>query len=179
VSWWLVDIGIDGFRLDVPDEVPYWFWELFRKQVKAIKPDAWLVGEIWHNAQGWVDRRYFDSVMNYAYFKNPLLDYFILKISAMSEFKTRIEEGLARYPFHACAAMMNLLGSHDTWRIASLAKDNSRVSSWPSCFKCALWALLTSITVMKSSWRVAAIRITADLSIGTGNQTPGQWSIAI
>jgi len=123
VSWWLVDIGIDGFRLDVPDEVPYWFWELFRKHVKAIKPDAWLVGEIWHNAQGWVDRRYFDSVMNYAYFKNPLLDYFILKISAMSEFKTRIEEGLARYPFHACAAMMNLLGSHDTWRIASLAKD--------------------------------------------------------
>jgi len=122
-TWWIGNIGIDGFRLDVPDEVPYWFWELFRKHVKTLKPDAWLVGEIWHNAQGWVDRRYFDAVMNYAYFKNPVIDFFILGVSGTDEFMARIEEGLAHYPFHACAAMMNLLGSHDTWRIASLAGE--------------------------------------------------------
>lgn len=121
VTWWIVEMDIDGFRLDVPDEVPYWFWELFRRHVKTLKPDAWLVGEIWNNAQGWVDRRYFDAVMNYAYFKNPVLDYFIFGHSTAAEFMAKIEEGLAQYPFHACAAMMNLIGSHDTYRIASLA----------------------------------------------------------
>ncbi|MCB5229009.1 MAG: DUF3459 domain-containing protein [Candidatus Cloacimonetes bacterium] len=123
VSWWLVDIGIDGFRLDVPDEVPYWFWQLFRHHVKSIKPDAWLVGEIWHNAQGWVDGRYFDSVMNYAAFKDPVLEFFVLQIIDDAEFKERITQGLARYPAHATKAMMNLLGSHDTQRIATLAQD--------------------------------------------------------
>ncbi|MDP2172619.1 MAG: alpha-amylase family glycosyl hydrolase [Candidatus Cloacimonadaceae bacterium] len=124
VTWWLKDIGIDGFRLDVPDEVPFWFWELFRRHVKSIKPDAWLVGEIWHNAQGWVNERYFDSVMNYAYFKNPVLEFFIFGIIGSQRFKALIEEGLARYPFHASGAMMNLLGSHDTWRILELAEGN-------------------------------------------------------
>ncbi len=122
-TWWLQSIGIDGFRLDVPDEVPYWFWQLFRNHVRSIKEASWLVGEIWHDARGWVNHRYFDSVMNYAYFKDIVLEHFILQDLNALEFKARISEGLARYPHHASAAMMNLLGSHDTWRIATLAKD--------------------------------------------------------
>ncbi len=124
VEWWLREVDIDGFRLDVPDEVPFWFWELFRKRVKSIKPDAWLVGEIWQSAQGWVNSRYFDSVMNYAYFKNPVLEYFILRLIDTKSFCAHIDEGLAQYPFHAVQAMMNLLGSHDTVRILELAKGN-------------------------------------------------------
>jgi glycosidase len=124
VTWWLRDIGIDGFRLDVPDEVPFWFWQLFRKHVRSVKPDAWLVGEIWQNAQGWVNHRYFDSVMNYAYFKNPVLGLFILRNMDVRSFRARMEEGLAQYPFHAISAMMNLIGSHDTWRVLELAKGD-------------------------------------------------------
>lgn len=120
-TWWLQHIGIDGFRLDVPDEVPYWFWQLFRSHVRSIKKDSWLVGEIWHDARGWVNDRYFDSVMNYAYFKDLVLGHFILKDISSQDFKAKVSEGLARYPHHASAAMMNLLGSHDTWRIATLA----------------------------------------------------------
>lgn len=120
-TWWLQHIGIDGFRLDVPDEVPYWFWQLFRNHVRAVKEDSWLVGEIWHDARGWVNDRYFDSVMNYAYFKDLVLGHFILQDLSALDFKAGVSEGLARYPHHASAAMMNLLGSHDTWRIATLA----------------------------------------------------------
>jgi glycosidase len=58
VRWWLLEIGIDGFRLDVPDEVPFWFWELFRREVKEAKPDAWIVGEIWFDAINWISHRY-------------------------------------------------------------------------------------------------------------------------
>ncbi len=123
-SWWISEIGMDGFRLDVPDEVPWWFWQLFRERIKGLKPDAWLVGEIWHNAGAWISERYFDSVMNYAYFKNPVLEFFIHQIIDDNSFKLRIEEGLASYPTHANAAMMNLLGSHDTQRIRHLAHDD-------------------------------------------------------
>lgn len=124
VTWWLQDVGIDGFRLDVPDEVPYWFWQLFRQQVKATKPDAWIVGEIWQSARGWVGSSYFDSVMNYAHFKDPVLDYFILSRIDQERFCALIEEGLAQYPGQALGAMMNLLGSHDTWRILELAQGD-------------------------------------------------------
>lgn len=119
--WWLLEIGIDGFRLDVPDEVPYWFWELFRDHVKTLKPEAWIVGEIWQSARGWVEHRYFDSVMNYAFFKDPVLEFFILGLIDRKSFCDRISEGLAQYPAQAAGAMMNLLGSHDTVRILELA----------------------------------------------------------
>jgi len=124
VRWWLLDIGIDGFRLDVPDEVPYWFWELFRAEVKKAKPDAWIVGEIWHDAVNWVSPSYFDSVMNYAFFKNPVLEFFIFGLISEQEFIDKIETGLALYPYKALQAMMNLLGSHDTLRIFELCKGN-------------------------------------------------------
>ncbi len=121
VRWWLLDIGVDGFRLDVPDGVPYWFWGLFRGFVKELKPDAWIVGEIWQSARGWVNHRYFDSVMNYAHFKDPVLEYFILGLIDRKSFCELVSEGLAQYPVQAAGAMMNLLGSHDTVRILELA----------------------------------------------------------
>ena len=124
VRWWLIDIGIDGFRLDVPDEVPFWFWELFRKEVKKAKPDAWIVGEIWYEARQWVSPLYFDSVMNYAFFKNPVIEFFILSLLNKEEFCRKIESGLALYPFHSLKAMMNLLGSHDTPRIFEISKGD-------------------------------------------------------
>lgn len=123
-SRWISEYGVDGFRLDVPDEVPWWFWQLFRERIKSLKPDAWLVGEIWHNADAWISERYFDSVMNYAYFKNPVLEYFVQQLCSEEDFKLRIEEGLAAYPAHAAKAMMNLLGSHDTVRLRHLAKSD-------------------------------------------------------
>lgn len=128
VRWWLLEMDIDGFRLDVPDEVPYWFWELFRAKVKQLKPEAWIVGEIWHSAGAWIGPRYFDSVMNYAHFKDPVLDFFILGTATQQEFRAAIEAGLAQYPTQAMRGMMNLLGSHDTVRVLELAKgDVSRL----------------------------------------------------
>ena len=58
--------GIDGWRLDVPAEIDDdSFWQEFRRRVKTINPDAYIVGEIWHEAQRWLAGDQFDAVMNY------------------------------------------------------------------------------------------------------------------
>ncbi|MFM7313539.1 MAG: alpha-amylase family glycosyl hydrolase, partial [Cyanobium sp.] len=61
---WL-ERGIDGWRLDVPDEVPLPFWQAFRQMVKAVNPEAWIVGEIWGDPSAWLEPACFDGVMNY------------------------------------------------------------------------------------------------------------------
>ena len=50
-EFWIREYDIDGWRLDVPAEITTpGFWEEFRRRVKAVKPDAYLVGEIWREA---------------------------------------------------------------------------------------------------------------------------------
>ena len=119
-DFWLNEFDIDGFRLDIPNEVPFWFWKLFRQKVKSIKPDAYLVGEIWHNATEWVSDNYFDAVMNYKYFKDPVYDFFI-ENSSTEDFAKIIKTGLQKYPLQATQVMMNLLDSHDTFRFLESA----------------------------------------------------------
>jgi cyclomaltodextrinase / maltogenic alpha-amylase / neopullulanase len=58
--------GIDGWRLDVPQEIEDpTFWPEFRRRVKAVNPDAYLVGEVWDEAPDWVAGDRFDALMNY------------------------------------------------------------------------------------------------------------------
>ncbi|MCF7857727.1 MAG: cyclomaltodextrinase [Candidatus Cloacimonetes bacterium] len=126
VEFWLMEFDIDGFRLDIPNEVPFWFWKIFREKVKTLKPDAYLIGEIWHNAAEWVNDKYFDAVMNYNYFKDPVYNYF-LKNTKAKDFVDKINEGLVRYPKQATQVMMNLLDSHDTFRF--LESANGKIST--------------------------------------------------
>ncbi|MFH1689244.1 MAG: alpha-amylase family glycosyl hydrolase, partial [Candidatus Eisenbacteria bacterium] len=71
-EYWLSDVGIDGYRLDVAGEVPFWFWELFRERVRSANPDAYILGELWGASPEWVNGRYFDAVMNYKFFRDPV-----------------------------------------------------------------------------------------------------------
>jgi neopullulanase len=58
--------GIDGWRLDVPADVEDpTFWPEFRRRVRAVKPDAYLVGEIWSESPEWLLGDRFDALMNY------------------------------------------------------------------------------------------------------------------
>ncbi|MCF7913362.1 MAG: alpha amylase N-terminal ig-like domain-containing protein [Candidatus Cloacimonetes bacterium] len=123
-DFWIGEMDLDGFRLDVPNEVPFWFWKLFREKVKSIKPDAWIVGEIWSNAVDWVNNDYFDSVMNYAYFKDPVQRFFNMRQCTAKTFDRDLKPGRLTYPTQAAQTMMNLIDSHDTFRYLETAKGD-------------------------------------------------------
>ena len=57
--------GIDGWRLDVPEEIDVGFWREFRRRCRAVNPDAYIVGEIWHEKPEWLAGDTFDALMNY------------------------------------------------------------------------------------------------------------------
>ena len=72
--YWVREFGIDGWRLDVANEIDHHFWREFREAVKSENPDALIVGELWHEASEWVRGDQFDSVMNYS-FQYACLDF--------------------------------------------------------------------------------------------------------
>jgi neopullulanase len=135
---WL-QFGIDGWRLDVPGEIDdNSFWQEFRQRVKRINPDAYIVGEVWHPAERWLEGDQFDGVMNYQ-FMLACIEYFIgaRGDSALTsngygtpqprnapQFAQAIETLLGRYPQAATGVMLNLLDSHDTPRFLTMANGD-------------------------------------------------------
>ncbi len=113
--------GIDGWRLDVPGDIPHPFWIEWRKLVKSINPDAYITGEIWQWAHPWLQGDQFDAVMNYR-FASALQDFFIDQRTAITptEFGARLTELSYSYPLQVAFVNQNLIGSHDTDRFASM-----------------------------------------------------------
>lgn len=119
-EYWIKEVGIDGWRLDVANEVDHQFWRDFRKVVKAANPDAYILGEIWHESAPWLEGDKFDAVMNYP-FTNAVLDFFIRETLDAEQFANAIGKQLSLYPLQASEVAFNLLDSHDTARILTLA----------------------------------------------------------
>jgi len=119
--------GIDGWRLDVPNDIPRPFWRAWRTLVKKLNPDALITGEIWHRADQWLDGKHFDAVMNYQFAKVAAHWVFDRegKILA-SEAASRLAELRLAYPEAATYTLQNLVDSHDTDRLASMAQNPNR-----------------------------------------------------
>jgi len=138
--YWL-EMGADGWRLDVPFEIDDDdFWREFRDVCKSANPDAYIVGEIPSEAQRWLAGDQFDAVMNYqitqaalGFFGGKQIDY-VLASGMMGlgeaehypaeKFAQRSEELLKIYPYDFALAQMNLLSSHDMPRFLSLVQGN-------------------------------------------------------
>jgi len=125
---WL-DEGAHGWRLDVPNEVDAvnpGFWPEFRRQIKQQDPDAYIVGEIWTDARSWLQGDKFDAVMNYPV-RSAALE-FIVKDGQLDArgFHESLGRQLATYPEPALQVQFNLLGSHDTPRVRTLAGGDAR-----------------------------------------------------
>ncbi|MFO0893912.1 MAG: alpha-amylase family glycosyl hydrolase [Phycisphaerales bacterium] len=119
--------GVDGWRLDVPNEVPLAFWKEWRRHVKRINPEAYISGEIWTRADQWLDGSAFDAVMNYEFAK-PALAWIANRQDRLppSELDRRLAELRMAYPSEATYALQNLVDSHDTDRVASMIRNPDR-----------------------------------------------------
>lgn len=122
--YWVKEFGIDGWRLDVANEVSHDFWREFRKEIKAIDPEVYILGEVWHDAMPWLQGDQFDAVMNYPY-TSVAIDYFAHGKVTAAEFVNRTSEAMLMYPEQVNEAAFNLLGSHDTPRIATVCGENT------------------------------------------------------
>lgn len=126
-TYWIKETDIDGWRLDVSNEVDHMFWKSFRKAIKKIKPEAYIVGENWHDSQPWLQGDQFDGIMNYPV-NYSCLKYFAKNSIDTPMFKRMINEALMRNTWQVNEAMMNLLDSHDTARFVNLCNFDYRKS---------------------------------------------------
>lgn len=135
-----IRFGIDGWRLDVPNEIDDdSFWRTFRHLVKEAKPEAYIVGEIWEEASRWLQGDQFDGVMNYPltrailghYLKNSI-NHEELSTCGLSDlhplschdFVATLQHLTTTYRSEVLHQQFNILGSHDTPRLLTMASGD-------------------------------------------------------
>ncbi len=121
-----MSLGIDGWRLDVADEVSHDFWKAFRKVVKSINKDALIIGEVWYESSPWLLGDEYDTVMNYLFFDN------VKKLLVTKEYKVSdfdYENNFLRGRMHTKVQplLWNLIDSHDTPRFLTQADNNEEI----------------------------------------------------
>lgn len=125
-TYWIKEFDIDGWRLDVANEVDHHFWKKFREAVTEIKPDIYILGEIWHSSQAWLQGDEFHAVMNYA-FTDSIKDYFAKKKITASQMVSGMNHHQMLYRDQVNEGTFNLLDSHDTARILTLCQGNKEL----------------------------------------------------
>ena len=119
---WVRNYDVDGIRLDVANEVSHTFCKELRNRLKAINPDIYILGEIWHDAMPWLRGDEFDSVMNYP-LGESIKDFWIDKSLTNEDFEYTINRCYTRYMQQTNDVLFNLLDSHDTKRLRSDVKN--------------------------------------------------------
>lgn len=134
-EYYLRDFGVDGYRLDVAFDVSHDFWRLFKRRMKAINPDVFIIGEDWQNSESFLGNDQWDSVMNYPV-KYACERYFALGRYDAQQFCDFLNATLMRYKDGTNRMMLNLLDSHDTPRFYEVLGKDRRL------FLCAIAALM-------------------------------------
>lgn len=126
-EFWVKKYDIDGLRLDVANELSHDFCRELHKKMKSLKPDFYIIGEIWHNSMPWLRGDEFDSVMNY-----PLAEAINRFFLDNKQKKQTLVQDLNRcntmYPIQITEVLFNLLDSHDTIRL--ITKTGSENKTW-------------------------------------------------
>ncbi len=128
--YWVETYGIDGWRLDVSNEVSHDFWRKFRTEIKRTNPNCFLLGENWDDSIPWLRGDQFDGVMNYEW-TTPiwrLLGNEAAVGGALSirGFREAMSKVMAMTPEPIFANMFNLLDSHDTSRLATMFNGDAK-----------------------------------------------------
>lgn len=121
---WVNELSIDGWRLDVADEVATVFWQNFRLAMKKLNPDLIIIGEVWNHATKWMQGDQMDTITNYKY-RQYLIDFLMTPLKATT-FWQRINANKMLYKTPMHDYLVNLIGSHDTIRFLTLIKHRKK-----------------------------------------------------
>ncbi len=132
--YWIKECDIDGWRLDVGDEISHFFWKNFRKAIKAVKKDMLIIGEIWHYAGDFLEGDEWDTVMNYPFYLN-LIDLLADEKINVSQFVQNLGYLKGRLNKKCYPLMWNLIDSHDTARFLHLCHDNKKKQHLAAAFQ--------------------------------------------
>ena len=138
-EYW-IEQGVDGWRLDVPFEIKTeGFWAEFRQRIKAINPEAYIVGEVWTDSREWLQGDQFDGVMNYL-LTGPLMafvakdrvemplvqsvGYFPYPALDAKGYAREVDRLLNLYDWEIQQTQLNLLSSHDVARSLSVMGED-------------------------------------------------------
>ncbi len=135
--YWVKECDIDGWRLDVGDEISHFFWKNFRKAIKAVKKDMLIIGEIWHYAGDFLEGDEWDTVMNYPFYLN-LIDLLADEKINVSQFVQNLGYLKGRLNKKCYPLMWNLIDSHDTARFLHLCHDNKKKQHLAAAFQLLL-----------------------------------------
>jgi len=111
--------GIDGWRLDVAEEVPDGFWQEWHAYIRGINPDVFTSAEIWGSASGFLEDTHFASAMNYRGFAIPVKGWLIAGKITASHFAWYLDQERTSHAGDTAYILQNLVDSHDTQRVAS------------------------------------------------------------
>lgn len=121
--YWIRECDIDGWRLDVADEIHHAFWKRFRREIKAVRKDALIIGEIWHFAGDFLEGDEWDSIMNYQFY-HAVTDLVVTGRMCASSFVGKLNFMRGNLNRKLEGYLWNFIDTHDTERfLHSVGKD--------------------------------------------------------
>lgn len=119
--YWVENWHIDGIRFDVGNEVSHAFLKHLNAGLKALKPDLFLLGEIWHDSVQWLQGDEYDAVMNYPFLES--LHNFWLDEGTARDLMYAMNHCYSLYPEQVNEVQFNFLDTHDTMRVLTRCGD--------------------------------------------------------
>lgn len=107
--------GVDGFRYDMAEMVPYEFWSYMNSAIKMKNPDAFLMAEVYNPNEY---RNYiYKGKMDYLYDKVATYDKLkeVIQGKSLPDALSDIQHSMADIEHH----MLHFLDNHDEQRLAS------------------------------------------------------------
>ena len=117
---WVAEYGVDAIRFDVGNEVSHRLLKELHRRLRAIRPDVYLLGEIWHDASPWLEGDEYDGVMNYP-LQQAVKGFFAHTDRTARTLAWDLQHCMGMYRRQTGQVMFNLLDSHDTDRLFTRA----------------------------------------------------------
>lgn len=122
IEYWIKEANIDGWRLDVANEISYDLLRKIQDRAKSISRNIFILGEIWDYPMYWIKSQCLDNTMNYQ-LSYLIWDLFYKNIDNQ-EFLNQLSKYIGNMPSMIADTQYNLVSSHDTERMYTRVGHN-------------------------------------------------------